>query len=213
MGEIKLSDIKGNSYTDRNKAAAQNKNNTRPKMDPVINKQKLANGGKKSMLGRLKSSFIKDDIDDIKTWIIEDVIGPGIKHLILDSLSMAFFHETFYNGNYRRNDKSSRFSYNSVSSSSSRNRNNGNRYDNDNRRIDYRNIIVTHRSDAEEIIYKLYDQIREYGNASIGDLYSLIDEDVKHTDFNWGWTDERDINLRQVSSGFLIDVREARYLE
>lgn len=208
MAKINLGDIHGNSHTERNAAAQNNKSqvNQKSKLDPVITSDKLVKS-KKTLGEKFRNAFIKDDLDDIKAWIINDVVVPGIKGLILDTISMAFFHETCSRRGVYNGGSSNRTVYQSFYKNSS-NRRNGDYVDNSNR-VDYRNIVLLEKQDAERIVTALWDNIRDYNQVSIGDLYSLIDISPNHSDYNWGWTDERDINIRRVAQGFLIDVAPA----
>lgn len=209
MAKIDLGDIHGNSHTDRNN---KSKVTQKPRLDPVVSSDKLVKS-KKTLGEKFKNAFIKDDLKDIKTWIINDVVVPGVKGLILDTISMAFFHETCSRHGVYNGGSSNRVQYQSYFKSSNNSKpNNTKRIDNYNDnsdRVDYRDIILLDKQDAERIVSALWDNIRDYNQVSIGDLYSLIGVRANHADYNWGWTDERDINVRRVAQGFLIDVAPA----
>lgn len=224
MAKINFEDIKGNSYTDRNKDSPKSvpEKTKRPDIKPAITKDRLVRD-KKTFGQKLKGMFIQDDLADIKKWVIEDVIAPGIKGLILDTISMAFFHETYTRGrgifnrtsggNVPYHTMSYKPSGGSTNSSSSSRQNNNRYIDDDRDRIDYRNVVLTYKDDAEKVVKLMYEAIEEYGRVSIGDLYQIIDLSPKANDFNWGWTDQRDIGIKRVSDGFLIDVADARFIE
>lgn len=213
MAELKLTDIQGNSHKDRIKN--EEKKERKSSLDPVIKKEKIVKK-KTGPAQRVVSAFIGDDIKDIKSWLINEVLVPGCKNLILDSLSMAFFKTPINRGSTyssifnRQNTPYNRYGY------SSHNYGNGspkyNQYTTQNQhpkpagRVDFMNIVVNDINDAEEIIYRLHNQIRENGTASIGDLYTLVNEDVQYTDFDWGWNNTASINMRRVSNGYLIDL-------
>ena len=79
--------------------------------------------------------------------------------------------------------------------------------------MDFRNIVLRQRDDAERLIEEMRRRIRNNDSASVADLLDLIDIPGRYTDNNWGWDDERDIGIRRVSSGYLIDVAEPKYLD
>ena len=183
---------------------------------------------KKSLGDKFKEAFISDDSRDVKTYIVWDIVIPTIKNTILDSIEMIFFG----GGRSGRGSYGSRepVSYNSYYKSEY----NGNRrsirrgerqrdqkrYEASNEKVDYRNIILRDRRDAEEVVNYLCDHIRECDQVSIADLIDHLGEmfsDFKATsnyvDNNWGWVDEKDIGIRRVSNGYLIDVEEAKYLD
>lgn len=174
---------------------------------------------KKSALKKMTEKFIEDDAKDIKDYILLDIVVPGIKNTILDIIQMAFFGEVSrdrrnrYDSDRRRRD-SSRVSYSSYyrGSSYDSSRRRDRRYDSDDS-VDYKNIVLRERRDAEDVISKMRERIEEYGSASIADLFDLIDVTSSYTDNNWGWTDDRDIGIRRVTDGYLIDVAEAKCLK
>lgn len=225
MAEFNLDSLPSNSKsegrpklaTTRQQKKSSDKSPTR--MKAVVSANKLANGGKKTFSQKFMSLIIPEDITDIKKYIRDDVIIPGIKGLLLDTMAMIFFNET-YTGkrgrifNFEKKSYSSMYGGKSYNSSSRSERQKSNSYVNDDRnRIDYRDVVLTDRADAEAVIEQLQMSIEKYGQVSIGDLYSLIDITPKHTDFDWGWTDPRCIGLRRVSNGYLINVDDARFLE
>lgn len=208
MAEVKVDSLKPNSHSYKRQSEADEKK----KLEPVVKKDGIVST-KKSVSKRLAENFIKEDVKDIKNYILMDVIIPGIKNVVLDMLSMAFFGETRSRDRSRRDDRGY-YSYSSKyrsSSSNSSSRDRDRRYDRDDK-ADYRNIILRERDDAEEIINQLCYRIRETGKATVGDLFDLLDIAGRYVDNDWGWTSERDIGIRRVSSGYLIDVAEARYV-
>lgn len=144
-----------------------------------------------------------------------DVLIPGIKNTILDILSMMFFGEVDSRNRSRssRRDRDDRVNYRAKyrSSSGRDDRRRDDQYYSDDK-IDFRNIVLRNRSDAEDLIEEMRRRIRDTDSVSVADLLSLIDAPSRYTDNNWGWDDDRDIGIRRVSSGYLIDVREPKYL-
>ena len=183
---------------------------------------------KKSLWDKFKDAFISDDIKDVKTYIIWDVGIPTIKNTILGSIEMIFFdgdsrsrrgygrepvsYNSYYKSEYNGNRRSVR--------RREREDDRGRRYEASNEKVDYRNIVLRDRRDAEEVVDYLQNHIKECDQVSIADFIDHLGEmfsDFKATsnyvDNNWGWVDERDIGIRRVSNGYLIDVEEAHYLD
>lgn len=222
MSNIDINSLPSNSHKSKSEAAA---NTSTPKtVTQVAQKEKLAPAIKKDAVvstkkplgDKFKELFIPEDVKDVKSYVVMDVIIPGIKNTVLDVLEMMFFGEirgrkkkSYYDGGKER------VSYNSYyrsdsSRGSSRSRD---RRDDRDDKVDYRNIVLRNRGDAEEVVDRMHKRIKEFGAASVADLLDLIDVSGRYTDNNWGWTDERDIGVRRVSSGYLIDVSEAEYLD
>lgn len=209
MGEIDVKELEPNSH----KYKAEKAEKERAK--PIIDKSAIVST-KKPLGKKFSEAFLTEDTNDVKSWLIKDVLIPGIKNTILDIIQMMFFGEVDSRRRGRTSrDRESRYDYrgcyNSGSSSRS-SRRREDRYDSDDR-IDFRNIVLRNRNDAENVIEEMRRRIRNDGSASVADLLDLIDIPGRYTDNNYGWNDERDIGIRRVSSGYLIDVAEPRYLE
>lgn len=180
---------------------------------------------KKSLGQKFADAFISDSAKDVKSYIIMDVLIPGIKDTILNVMEMIFFGSSSRGGRRRRSIDSENTSYRAFYQSEAyddygdygaprrrdRRRDRRSRYDDD--KIDYRCIIVRDRRDAEDIVDKLKGRIEKYGEATKSDLFELVDLPCIHTDNNWGWVDSNDIGIRRVQTGYLIDVADAEYLD
>lgn len=210
MATVNMDNLKPNSNSYK-----QMERNKREKLDPVIKKEAVVST-KKPFGQRLKDTFIGEDVQDIKQYILMDVIIPGVKRTILSTLRMMFFGEP-EDDHYYEKDSTRRTNYRAMYKGSSYNSRSTSRRERDRQyddeKVDYRNIVLRSRKDAENIIDEMRERIRRYGSVSVADLFDLINVTGKYTDNNWGWTNERDIGIRQTNSGFLLDVREAEYLE
>lgn len=227
MADIDVNSLEPNSHKYKaEKAAGTTKEaqKSREKISPVVNRDQVVST-KKPLGKKLAETFGTEDTKDVKQWLLLDVIIPGIKNTILDMLSMMFFGEvdTRSRRDRRRRRDDDRVNYSSYyrgssdrrdreDSRSRRRRSREDYYDSDDR-VDFRNIVLRERSDAERVISEMRDRIRKDGAASVADLLDLIDVPGRYTDNNYGWDDERDIGIRRVSSGYLIDVAEPRYLD
>lgn len=216
MAEVDVNSLEPNSHKYKAEKEARK---SREKISPVVDRDKVVST-KKPLGKKFAETFLTEDTKDVKSWLIMDVIIPGIKNTILDIISMAFFGEIESRSRRSRSrrDRDDRVSYSSYyrGSYSDRRDHNSRRkddyYDSDDR-VDFRNIVLRDRSDAERVIGAMRDRIRSDGSASVADLLDLIDVAGRYTDNNYGWDDERDIGIRRVSSGYLIDVSEPKYLD
>lgn len=200
MDERQIPDIEPNTHEYREKKAEEKKN----RMKPVIDANAMA---------KPESEFRKK-ARQVKRTFIREILIPGIKDGIMDFLGVAFYNDARKNRN--RYGGGSYYNYGgSYRSSSNRDYRSYDRRDDyypKNKKMDYRNIVLNERRDAEEICANLRGRIEQTGQASLGDLYDLIDVSSDFTDDNWGWTDPRDIGVRKVSNGWLIDIAEVRPL-
>ncbi|MBP5564183.1 MAG: hypothetical protein J6X45_00500 [Lachnospiraceae bacterium] len=180
------------------------------KVAPIVKQDQIVTV-KKSFFARFKDSFFSEDARDIGDYILNDLIIPGIKDTVLSTIERAFG----YSGDrYRRDRRDDRehTSYSSYYKSSSRRDEPRKRRMDIDEKVDYRNIILRNREDAEDIADKMNYYIHEYDSVSVAMLFDLIDMPGRYTDNNWGWTREGDIRVRRVRNGYLIDVPEAVYI-
>lgn len=76
-------------------------------------------------------------------------------------------------------------------------------------RHDFDEIILNTRTEAEEVIDRLFDLVSRYDVASVSDLYELVGLESNHTDHKWGWSDMRGASVERVrSGGYLLDLPE-----
>lgn len=220
MAELRFdtSSIKPNShkYHDEQAAkAASEREEERDRLSPIVTKGGVVST-KKPLSQKFAETFITEDTSDIKNYILMDVIIPGIKNTVLDIVEMAFFGTVSGKGRQRSEKREDKRDYRSCYGGASRAQRRERESDRRSRRddkLDYRNIVLLNRDETEEVISQLHKRIRKYGSVSIAELFDLIDEPSNYNDNNWGWKDERDIGLRRVSRGYLIDVAEAEYLD
>lgn len=223
MADIDVNSLEPNSHkykAEKANGGDKKEPESREKVSPIVKRDQVVST-KKPLGKKFAETFMTEDTKDVKSWLLMDVIIPGVKNTILDILSMMFFGEVDSRrgrGKRRRYDDDRRdySSYYSGSSSnrerrSSRRKDNS-YYDSDDR-VDFRNIVLRNRDDAEDLIEEMRRRIKSEGSVSVATLLDLVDVPGRYTDNNWGWDDDRDIGIRRVSSGYLIDVAEPKYLD
>lgn len=214
MAEVNMDSFKPNS----SKYKQEHEEKRREKVDPVVKKSAIVST-KKPFSRKIFDLFIGEDVEDIKDYVIKDLIIPGLQNALIDTMCMMFGQY----GNRGKADRYStgRFSYGSCYRGSRREREDKDRhkrfrerdrYEED-ERIDYRNIRLNNREDAEAVIDHMRDRIHDTGSVSVAEFFDMLELPSKWTDNDWGWTDERDIGMRKVNGSFLIDVTEARRID
>lgn len=219
MSTVNMEDLKPNSNKYKNDLLGNESTQNREKLKPVVKKGNVVST-KKPLGQKFKDSFMGEDAKEVKEYLFFDIVIPGIKNAFMSTLNMLLFGEPYYdrNRNDRRyRDRSSVYSYNDIyrnsrDSDRRKTRRDKNKYYEEDDRIDYRHIVLNERDDAEEVIFQMRERIRKAGYVTIAELFDLVDIPGNFNDNNWGWDDERDITLRRISSGYLINVAEARYL-
>ncbi len=77
----------------------------------------------------------------------------------------------------------------------------------------FEDIFFDERNDAENTLGRMMELIAEYGQATIGDLYSLVGLSPNYTHESWGWEDLRRCPILYTTEGYLIDLPEPVYFK
>lgn len=175
------------------------------KIEKVINGK--ARSKKKSEMKKFADVFITEDVNDVKSYILMDVLVPAIKKavsdIIVNGIDMLLYGET----GYRKDSNKSRVSYRSYYDRPDRR----DREESRRRRTsyDYDDIILDTRGEAEEVLTKMDDLIDTYGIVSVADLYELVGIDGNYTDNKYGWTDLRNANVVRLRDGYMLKLPKA----
>lgn len=194
-----MSDYKPNShvYKEEQKKALEE----RKKVEKVVSGPvKLK---KKSGITKLTNNIIAEDAKNVKTYILTDVLLPGIKKAIFDivtgGIEMLIYGTT---GKHKGGSLGSKVSYRNYYD---RDR----RYDrSDDSRgrdcFDYDDFEFTNRGEAEAVKEQLLDLIREYGFTTVADLYDMVGKTAPYTSNRYGWTNLRNAEVKRVRDGYII---------
>lgn len=164
---------------------------------------------KKSEARKLADIFISEDIANVKSYVVMDVLIPAIKKAISDivtnGIDMILYGET---GRSRKSSTASKISYSSYyKSSGDHPRESIGRVRNG---FDYDDIIFDNRGDAEAVLSALEDIIDQYGVASVGDLYDLAEVSTSNYAVNnYGWTDLHNASAMRVRDGYILKLPRA----
>lgn len=195
-----------NSHSGREAAAPPEK-----KVDKVVTG--TAKTRKKSGAQKFAGAFLPEDVTSVKSYILRDVVVPGIKNAIADVVSIMLFGETGRLGG-RKTGAGSKVSYNRY-------------YDDrrDDRRdygrprtpggFEYDDIVFETRADAELVLDQLEAVINKYGVASVGDLYDLagITPPRGYTSNKYGWTDIRSAKVARTRDGYILELPRAAQID
>ena len=160
---------------------------------------------KKSEARKIAGIFVPDDVNNVKSYIVNDVIIPGIKRAIADVVSIVLFGETGRVGGGRK----------SGGSSASYQRYWDDRRD-DRREyarprtsgFDFDDIVFETRGDAEAVLDNIEDAIDQYGMASVADLFDMagVTCTAGFPANKYGWTDVRDARVVRVHGGYILSL-------
>ena len=152
--------------------------------------------------------FIQEDVSNVKSYILMDVLVPAVKKalsdIVKDGVDMILYGETNRN---RKNGNTSRVNYRGY-------------YDREERRdrpssrgrdyLDYDEIIFDARGDAEAVLDAMNDIIDQYGIVSVADLYDLANLDhPPYTMNKYGWTNIAGAKAMRVRDGYALKLPRA----
>lgn len=81
-------------------------------------------------------------------------------------------------------------------------------------RMNFDEIIIPSRMEAEEVIERMFDVLSRYGSVQVGTLYELTGIQTSHTDYKWGWRDLRGARATRVrNGGYLLELPEPEPLD
>lgn len=78
---------------------------------------------------------------------------------------------------------------------------------------DFREIVLATRRDAEAVTDALLALLDQYNQATVSDLYSLMDIPTTFADEQWGWKDIRGYKVERVNNGYLLDLPQPEQLD
>ncbi len=198
-----VEEYKSNSFKskEQQKTAGSSK-----KVDGVISGS--ASRKKRSEAKKFADVFIQEDVSNVKSYILMDVLVPAVKKalsdIVKDGVDMILYGETNRN---RKNGNTSRVNYRGY-------------YDREERRdrpssrgrdyLDYDEIIFDARGDAEAVLDAMNDIIDQYGIVSVADLYDLANLDhPPYTMNKYGWTNIAGAKAMRVRDGYALKLPRA----
>lgn len=171
---------------------------------------------RKTPLGtRFKNIFIADDAKGVAGFILQDILIPKGKEMVVDAISQGA-ERTFY-GEVRRvltnktggqNGYTSYSRYASPSQPAQQPRQDPRQTmmsRTSRARLDFNDIILDTRAEAEMVIGELINLVNsEYKSASVSDLYELVGITAEFTDNKWGWLNLDGAGVQAVRGGYLL---------
>ena len=157
---------------------------------------------KKSDIRKVADVFISEDAQNVKSYILTDVLIPAVKKLISDIVKDGI--EMILYGGTNRSGSSSRSNYISYRDYSNRRSDDRRSYDNPRTGYSHDDIILETRGEAEDVITHMDELIETYGIVSVADLYDLVGIAGNYTDNKYGWTNLRNAEPIRINGGYLL---------
>lgn len=161
---------------------------------------------KKNDIQKFAETFVKEDLNTVKSYIWTEVLLPAFKAVISDSVNMMLYGET------SRNRKTNNRRASQVSYSSYYDRPNDRREPNYVRsasRYIFDDLKFEDRGDADEVLSTLDDLLNRYPSVSIADLNELVGITGRYTDNKYGWTDISQAYIERTRDGYILRMPKA----
>jgi hypothetical protein len=171
---------------------------------------------KKSLGKKFTETFLGEDIENVKDYLIFDVLIPKAKETISDFVSqgidiLLFGEKTSKSDRVKRSGGKSYVSYSSYYEKPE----NNSRYSRPTSRSrhSFDDILLETRGEADEVLSCLVELVDRYGCATVADLYDLVGVTSEYTDNKWGWEMLGDASIRRTRDGYLLELPRPIVLE
>lgn len=158
---------------------------------------------KKTIGERIADNFLATDKKNVKDHLIFDWLIPGLKNAIIDTVRMVLFgdyEDRSYRG--RRDDDRGvrRVPYNSIFDD--KRRDDRGSYPRNSRQP--AELVFDSRADAKQTLSIMREYIRDYGKATVKDLYSIVDMPTEFPMTRCGWYDLDDAAIVETIEGYVL---------
>lgn len=160
---------------------------TKDKITPVASAVK-----KEPSKNPLKKIFA-EDAKSVGSKIVDDVVLPGFKRVMVDMITSAA-NWIFYGNGYVSNSKpggikgigwSSGTEYNSLYNNKPSAMKQGSKAN----VCTVSDLLFADRGSAELVLTRLNEKLSKYGVVAVSDFYQLAEQSYDYTDERWGWRD------------------------
>lgn len=166
--------------------------------------EKVVTGGtkirKKSTLTKMANAFLPGDVDDVKRYVLRDVLIPTIRRTISDVVDMLLGVNTTPRSSSPAGTRVSYRSYYDArndrrESTALRTRSTPYSYD---------DVVFDRYDDAAEVLLRMRELVSRFDAVSVADLFDMTGHAGNYTDNKYGWTDLSDARIERVSDGYII---------
>ena len=190
-----MNDIKPNSHK------YKTENSEKKKIEQVV--KSGAKLRKKNELQKVAGSIISEDAKSVKSYILMDVLVPAIKDAIEDIVTNGIRMLLRGDTSARRSGPSGGISH--ISYNKAYDRRDRSSLDRPRGVMDFDDLILPTRYEAEEVLRSLDDLIETYRIVSVADMYEAAGiRDFEYTARNYGWKDIRRAEVVHVRNGYWL---------
>ena len=194
-----MAEYKANSHKSKTETKTEER-----KVTPVVTGKAST---KPNEIRKLTGLFVSDDAQNVKSYVLMDVLVPAVKKAISDivtnGIDMILYGES---GGKRKTSSRNYVPYRSYSER-------GDSRDRERPRVvnrfDYDDIVFDTRGDAELVRKEMLDTIADYGMVTVADMYEMAGLTVSHTAVNYGWFNIRTSEVVRVRDGYILKLPKA----
>lgn len=195
----------GNYQPNSHKSKAEAAEPAEKKIEKVITGN--AKIKKKSDTHKFGDIFMARDKAEVSDYLWTDVLVPGIKDIVWKIVTGTFDMLLFGgSGRSKKNTNAGYVSYNNYSSRREPSRDEPSRA---RTRYSYGELVLETRGDAEDVMDRLKESIRDYGMVTVADMYDAAGLSCNYTDNKYGWRDLRDARIERVRDGYMLNMPPA----
>lgn len=163
---------------------------------------------KKTLSERIANTFVATKPKDVASYVLNEFVVPTMKKLVWEAISNGAYY--MINGTANRNPRFPQQP--NVSNYTPYSRvyvDRGQPVDPyapryDTRQYDYRDLTFNSREDAADVLWRLRDDIRQYGCAPVANYLEYAGVTPDYTDHNYGWYNLETSDVIAVPGGYKI---------
>lgn len=190
-----MKELKPNSYKAKEEQSRQDSEKVEKKIEPIVSGRVRMK--KKGLFQKAVDLMMPEDVTDLKSHMLEEVLIPCAKDTIRDLVDLILFGER--RGGRPNGKGGTKVSYRDY-------------YDRPNNRRDYNQVrarssfelaelIFDTRGEALEVLQALDDAIARYGTVTVADYYEFSGVQSAYTDNKYGWKNIQHADTVSVRGG------------
>ena len=205
-----INEFEPNSHKYREEKAKAEEEKTDNKVGKVVSGTSTKK--KRSLFKRFADIFLTEDVGDVKTYILYDVLIPAVKENIADMINgavgMLFFGEANRRSRRQGNPQNgTRINYGGYFADGSKKEKMPS-YNRSRIAHNFDEVVFETRGDAELVLDGMLELLNsEYRQVTVADFYDLAGISSEWTDNKYGWTDLRSARVvGSPSRGYSIEL-------
>lgn len=196
-------------YTNNSFKAKEEKKDKKERTEKQAVVSKTPKTRKKSEIQKAAGLFISEDASTVKEHLIQDVVIPTAKDLIVNVITDAV-NIIFWGSTRRKSGSGSRIGYASRFDEVRDPRDRDRDRRRDRTAIEYDDIIFDNRGDAEAVLANMDACLEQYGTVTVLDLFDFAGVTThNYMADRYGWKNLSNAEVRRIRDGFIIDLPRA----